>query len=1426
MSVEELKSQRDLASDKVERATEKLKKAVDSRNERMVKRSVEEMKTLFSKFEMLHVSYAAKTKTPVSAPELKELYNMLSDLVAETEDAALVFLEEIEDKKKEEEAAKDKQQQDAETKKKVKILIDDANREADMLAAHMMELADRMKGKGPTPWQPEPSVLLQETLFCEKRFEGIRKMMEEAAREASLDDERDQIMNDLMKLEMDFRKINMEVKSLGWQPSNSSTTTGDNGSAPQSLDSSTRSSGEREPEKFKNTKIDYPRFSGDVRQYLTFKRDFEEIVKRSGRYSNQEMSLILRNHCLQGKVKTDCQNITDYSLLESKLDEEYLDKERVVDMVTQQLTDTKPVRWDDYQGFIDLVNQVEMAHLDLTAIGNSNILNNPMSVRLIEGKCPDWVQKSLMTLKEESEVELGNEFAFLLAFLLRKRKEARRLLRLKESQKPAQSKGQPPPAANNNQRTGGFTHAAGGQPVHQRGNGGQQPSGAGGQQRQSNWKCIIADCKYSKKHFLSECRSFKRLDANGKGEVVVKNSLCVLCFGSSHAVAACPKRGQGWKECDAQNCGRWHSRYLHGAVVPGLVLAIPSAILENAAEPVLLLCQRTETAHGLPCLTFWDHGSTTALVTFSYAEKVGLKGVDCSFELTVVGDRKEIFNTKMYVVNLVDRHGEEHQVCAIGINRITTGMAVSGLDRVLKLFSCLSQQDVEPPVGEVDLLVGMGYVHLLPVRQQLVGQLAVYCSLFGTGFLLGGKHPDLRGMAVRDNFAHCVSYAEHKIIKPLDFFTAESFGVDVPRKCKSCQGCKECDFKVRSLTWNENMELKQIEQGLVLDPVAKTWTATYPTVKDPSELKNNYGQALSCMLSLEKRLKRNGQLDCFNEQFKDTVSRGVFRKLSKQEAEQYDGPINYITIVETYKPGPHSTTPIRLCMNSSMKFAGLSLNDVLVKGPSALNDIFGVTLSFRKFRVGFVKDLSKFYQSVKSCPRDQHLRRVIWREGDCQREPEIYVTTTVNFGDKPAGCVAQTAVRETARLYRHIDERAAELIQNSTFCDDTLGGGESREEAQRISASMDQIVAMGGFTYKDTVMSGDMKEPGDSVRKVLGLCWDEENDLLSVDIKINVSEKKKGVRMEPNVDLDFVDQQLPQVLTKRHVWRIVLGQYDLLGLVCVFTIQLKLILRELSMEQGRKLGWDEAIPEETRLKFLAILAKMKLLKNVTFPRCVIPTTEDRTKKPQLLCFADGSTAAFCTLVYGRWKLIDGSFACRLIAGKTRVAPLRKLSVPRLELLGAVASVRLAQQVEEFLGIDFETRYFFTDSSAVLGMVRSESTIFNEFVGSRVAEIKTKSEPAKEWHWLPTDQNLADLGTRDTVDPQDMMEGTVYQKGLEWMNKERSEWPVRQEFGKPPTEEFKQAGKCLAIKSKENFLDYQRFRTFSRLQRVVAYVFSS
>jgi hypothetical protein len=86
------------------------------------------------------------------------------------------------------------------------------------------------------------------------------------------------------------------------------------------------------------------------------------------------------------------------------------------------------------------------------------------------------------------------------------------------------------------------------------------------------------------------------------------------------------------------------------------------------------------------------------------------------------------------------------------------------------------------------------------------------------------------------------------------------------------------------------------------------------------------------------------------------------------------------------------------------------------------------------------------------------------------------------------------------------------------------------------------------------------------------------------------------------------------------------------------------------------------------------------------------------------------------------------------------------------------------------------------------MMRADSASLLEFVGTRVSEIKTKSSPEEEWYWVPTDCNLANMGTRPTVQPDEMGEDSDYQNGMEWMRRLEVEWPVKKMVTPPPVEE--------------------------------------
>jgi hypothetical protein len=254
-------------------------------------------------------------------------------------------------------------------------------------------------------------------------------------------------------------------------------------------------------------------------------------------------------------------------------------------------------------------------------------------------------------------------------------------------------------------------------------------------------------------------------------------------------------------------------------------------------------------------------------------------------------------------------------------------------------------------------------------------------------------------------------------------------------------------------------------------------------------------------------------------------------------------------------------------------------------------------------------------------------------------------------------------------------------------------------------------------------------------------------------------------------------------------------------------------------------GWDDPVPARTNKEFREVVTHLGELRAITFPRAAKPK-EEVVGKPMLLIFGDGSTLASCALAYLRWQMAGGKVQCRLLAGKTRVAPKCKISIPRMELVEALLAVRLARKIQDSLQMELEAVRYFTDSAVALGMILRESATYQEFVGTRVSKIRTKSDPETEWIWIPGEMNIADMGTRPTVVPKDMGPGTPYQEGLPWMKGPPETWPAKKTFAPPPPEECKKdmLPMIKATRVRPGLWYPPAADTRAKLERVYGYVY--
>ena len=721
-TVHEAKASRDLSARQIGPNIAKLENALNTKNVKLVQKYIRALNDLAKLIEQRHLQYMVKAKLDIDDPEAGTYMTDLDEVMCDPLERAECFLEEAAEAKRNERA-----RQTTEEGYQLQKEISDAHTGA--IDQRLTTILNMLQCNALT----EPEIVRAEVEMLERKCaETLHKFIQQVE---SLASSEKLLLATTHKTQVETM-IADKVLSVR------------NAASSKGIRSIPSTSRENSPTRTSNIirpkQLEFPRFGGDIRTYMVFKRDFSDMVANTDVYSDAQLSHILRVECLQGEAKLMCRNIYELSEIWSRLDDVYYDPQKLVELITRQISDTKKVMDRDYTGFIKFVDGLERAYHDLGAMDSKSVMDNAMTYRVVEKKLPDWVQMAL-TVKKSEGVEGSDQFPFLLEFLRTKRKEARKLVTLRDLD-----------SGNSNEKDKkrGSAHAA---------NGSATPS------NNKSWTCLVDSCRNNNRHFLSECRDWLNLDQDGKGKVVLDKKLCILCFSPGHLVVDCPKKAK-WKRCDVQGCNKWHSRSLHGAKVPGLALS-----MSCDGGAVWLMLQEIRVDPDLKCNAMWDSGATVSLVTFSFAEKARLTGSCCSFQLTGVGNHTSNAQTYLYKITIIDVNDEKIDIYAYGIEKIIHHQNPPVSDELLMEL----QQDIkQPDTPNVDLLIGISVPHLHPELICVIGSTGLYKSRFGTGWLIAGGNGGVNSVTATTG--------------NVDFLTAEGLGVQMPKRCK-------CAFNVKSV---------------------------------------------------------------------------------------------------------------------------------------------------------------------------------------------------------------------------------------------------------------------------------------------------------------------------------------------------------------------------------------------------------------------------------------------------------------------------------------------------------------------------------------------------------------------------------------------------------------------------------------------------
>ena len=227
------------------------------------------------------------------------------------------------------------------------------------------------------------------------------------------------------------------------------------------------------------------------------------------------------------------------------------------------------------------------------------------------------------------------------------------------------------------------------------------------------------------------------------------------------------------------------------------------------------------------------------------------------------------------------------------------------------------------------------------------------------------------------------------------------------------------------------------------------------------------------------------------------------------------------------------------------------------------------------------------------------------------------------------------------------------------------------------------------------------------------------------------------------------------------------------------------------------------------------------MNDIRINRLVIP--HEKPVNIQLHGFCNASEYAYGACLYLRSTDQQHNISSRLLCSKSRVAPVKRVTLPRLELCGAVLLAKLVKKTVPILGIPIHSIYLFTDSTIVLVWMKAASTGWKTFVANRVSQIQELTN-TECWKHAPTHDNPADLISRrvQPSKPSTLLQVQLWWQGPRWLEDKTEFWQADLPGRVPEDIPEERSARTLLATSSDSDDVMLKFSSYSKLIRVTAY----
>ncbi|XP_046459823.1 uncharacterized protein LOC124206177 [Daphnia pulex] len=851
-------------------------------------------------------------------------------------------------------------------------------------------------------------------------------------------------------------------------------------------------------------------------------------------------------------------------------------------------------------------------------------------------------------------------------------------------------------------------------------------------------------------HHLEDCTFFKDLPISDRLTFTQRRGLCYGCFGVRHGFMNCTLK----KECGIDGCKLSHHKLLHKENGPVERNARPHTLRSDRRQiafKMLRLDALDADGEMVPVNILMDDGSDSTLIREGLTRRLRLTGQRQTLFVGGVGEESSVHvNSEYLELQLKTSAGETVSIQGSTIPSITKPVPVMEWE---KLRGRWSHMEDLPPLrdcgGRVDILIGLDHAALITASESRFGKddeptaskTRLGWTLQGAVATSGG--PDIvRIHHVQTSADSTLQLAEQ--VKR--FCDTESFGTEFQSECMTAEH-RRAVTKLEAET--EKLDVGYAAPVLWIDDI-------------PPEIPDSRRTAESRMKSIRNKFAReSGDYETYyRAAMEKNFSEGYARRLTPEEIQQR--PTKYFL--------PHFGVPkkagrpeLRLVFDAAAKSNGKCLNDFVTSGPALQNPLPAVLIRFREGEIGWSADIGAMFSRIRLKDADRPYHRFLWPEVDgtistCEM-------TRLTFG---VTCSPYVAIRTTWRAADDAGpemKEAADDVREDIYVDDYLASTSRLEDAVRRATGVNKVLADGDFhlghwvsnssqllsavqpdSDNGTTVKTQVRSISDDPELILGIVWNPSTDHLGFRVKVSrVNYTRVGL--------------LAQVA----------GLFDPLGTAAPMTVKAKIKLRELGV---KGLQWEDPVVGDEKEWWEEYFQKIGRLKEIELPRCLFPKAEEIVRT-ELHTFADASEEACAASCYTRVVYQDGRVLVRHIKTATKLAPLKTVSVCKLELNAGLMGARLAKFVQTALKRKMDCRYFWTDSSTVRNWVRAVSSHYQVYVSHRIGEIQTLTEP-HEWRFVPGRLNPADAATRSQMEEEEIP--SWWLDGPPFLYEEEPAWP--------------------------------------------------